>query len=137
MLLSVITQKSHAADNNTVSPNAVRSFQYQFGYSTEVKWAEINGLYKGEFSIGTEKHFAFYNENGELVAMARYLTLSSLPEIKRNSLLKRAKGYNITEIFEVWNDGGTTVYATFQNEKEIRVLYSSSKNWVPFKNIKK
>ena|SRR2546423_12254894 len=125
--------KSTLANEVNVTPVVEEAFHNSFGQATSVKWSNLGNLYKAEFLIRNEKVSVFFNQEGESVAIAHYLSISQLSKELQSDLMKKAENYSIMEIFEVSNDEGTTYYATIENKQNLVVISANHKNWNVFK----
>jgi hypothetical protein len=59
--------------------------------------------------------FAYYSENGELLAVTRNIRSTQLPLPLLLDLKKNYTGYWITELFELNSEGQTSYYMTMEN----------------------
>ena len=81
---------------------------------------------------------AFYNTEGELVALTRSITVYQLPIVLQTSLKKEHQNYWISDLFEVANDQGNTYYVTIENADTKIVLKSNSTyGWSTYKKFQK
>jgi len=82
--------------------------------------------------------FAYYDQNGELIATARNILSEQLPINLMSSLKRGYSDYWISELFEMDRDGVAAYYVTLENGDETMVLKSNSLNdWSLYKKAKK
>ena len=136
LLVLVIGKNSYASDPNL--PITVKeSFDETFGSNTDVTWSETNGLYKAIITIGNKKMIHYYNSNGEVIAIAQYVTSEELGSGLMAELKKQAGNYSILEIYEISNEDGANYYATLDSAKDTIVLKSTGNFWKPFSKTRK
>jgi hypothetical protein len=136
-LLVLIIGKNSLANVPGIPATVTESFENTFGQSTDVVWSEAQGLYKAVFTIGEKRIIQYYNQEGDVISIARYINGSELSPELFSKLKKNADHYAIKEIFEVSNEMGTTYYATLEDKQNIVVLQASGKDWKQFKKMKK
>src|SRR5215831_16956649 len=71
-----------------VNKQAVSNFKAQFRTATDANWTTGKNYYKVEFNEDNQKLFAYYNFQGDFVAVCRYISSLSLPFNLQNSLRK-------------------------------------------------
>ena len=136
LAIAVSTLSAFAGEEN-VSPKALNAFKTEFNTAKEVEWTVGNDYYKATF-VYNEKHvFAYYNENGELLGLTRYLSPDDLPISLQVNLKKNYQGYWISDLFEVAKNEGTAYYLTLENADTKIVLKSSGNSWGEHNKIKK
>ncbi len=129
---SIYSTNSFAQDKTPVIVS--KSFQTSFNNAKEVNWSEVNGLYKAAFTSDGQTIFAFYDAEGNLVASARNVSFLQLPLSLQTDLRKDYQHFSATNFFEVNNEGGTSYYATIENNSEKLQLKSTSYGeWVEYK----
>jgi hypothetical protein len=142
LLLSIalvsFTAFSFAADAPAISKNVIVSFNKQFSDARDIKWEHRASFDKAQFTINDMVLFAYYNNNGELLAVTRYISPKHLPLQILTSLKKDYTGYWISDLFEIHTDAGTDYFATLENGDQITVLKSEGTNgWQIFQKEKK
>lgn len=121
-----------------VSPKALNAFKTEFNSAKEVEWTVGSDYYKATF-VYNEKHvFAYYNENGELLGLTRYLSPNDLPISLQVNLKKNYQSYWISDLFEVAKNDGTAYYLTLENADTKIVLKSNAgSSWYIYNKLKK
>ena len=126
---SAIFTTSYAAGTNN-SPVVKHSFEASFTGAKEIVWEQIGFLYKATFELNGQYRSAFYNNDGELVAITRNIKTTELPKALQNSLKKELNGTWITDLFVVTIEGDDTFYVNLENADTTVMLQSTgSKKW--------
>ena len=119
LLLSIVlvglTASSFAADAPAISKNVVSSFHKQFSDAREIKWEKASNFVKAQFTINNKVLFAYFNNNGELIAVTRFISSDNLPVEIFTSLKKLTTSFWISDLFEIQTESGTEYYATIEN----------------------
>ena len=126
------------ADEVTVSPKVLDAFKNEFSTAKEVEWTAGSNFYKAAFTFNGNHVFAFYDMDGELLGLTRYISSLDLPITLQKDLKKEYSGYWISDLFEVANNNGTSYYITLENaEKRIVLKAADGSKWTTFKKISK
>ena len=80
-----------AGEFPVIPEKIAHSFKENFPKATGVSWAEKSGLRIVEFSDNQLKHFAYFDENANLVAVMRYVNTTYMP-LKTSLALKEKFG---------------------------------------------
>jgi hypothetical protein len=137
MLASFFTMSSFATEP-TVSPLVLKSFQSRFADVKEVDWSVSATYYKAEFAFDGQVISAFFDTDGELMAMTRNITSLQLPIALQTELKKEHAGYWVTDLFEVVNESGTQYYVALENSDSKVVLKATvDSGWNTFQKSKK
>src|ERR1700730_6122542 len=100
LLLSIVlvslTAFSFAADAPSISKNVLSSFNKQFTGARDIKWESQVSFIKAEFTIDEMTLYAYFNRNGELLAVTRFIGPNQLPLEILTSLRKAYKSYWIS-----------------------------------------
>jgi hypothetical protein len=141
IILTVISSfftKDSLANECKIDCKVLQSFESQFVNAKEVDWSITSNIYKAQFALDGQYINAFFNAEGELVAMTKNVTVNQLPLMLQTELKKQNSNYWITELFELSNDEGTSYYVTLENADEKVVLHSvSNKSWNKYKKTSK
>jgi hypothetical protein len=126
------------AGEENVTPTVLNSFNNEFSTAKEVEWTVGSDYYKAAFTFNGNHVFAFYNKDGELLGLTRYISSLDLPINLQKDLKKDYSSYWITDLFEVANSEGTNYYITLESaEKKIVLRSAGGNNWTTFKKISK
>lgn len=114
-MLSTFAVSAFATDNTGVNEKALSAFSKSFKYAENVKWEIQSNLYKATFNSGGKVMFAYYNAEGEQLALSRNISLEQLPLALATELTSKFDNSWLTELFEVSVNGETSYYATIEN----------------------
>jgi len=95
------------------------------------------GFTKLTFKLDDVVMFAFYSDNGQLLAVTRNIVSSQLPFALRISLKNDYEGYWITELFEFSGDSDSAYYVSLENADKKVVLRSTGDGWEEYSSTKK
>jgi len=138
ILAITISSLAAFAGEENVNTKVLNAFSREFAGAKDVKWTANETYYKASFVFNGQYLYAFYQLDGELMAMTRNISSLDLPMNLQTSLKKNYAGYWITDLFEISNNGGTNYYITMENAGSKIVLKSSSTgSWSVFnKSVK-
>lgn len=138
LLLTVGIGSSFAHPIESVSQQVINAFKKDFSGAQDVKWEEGKEFAKATFKMNDQVMFAYYSNEGELVAVTRNIISAQLP-INLLADLKKSYGqYWITDLFEMAANSTTTYYITLQNGDQNVILKSNgATGWEIFKKEKK
>lgn len=136
MMVSFLSQTTQAAEPH-LTPRIVRSFETTFSEAEDVQWSTVENLYKVNFTLDDRRMFAFYNAEGELVVTGRYLSVKHLPKAAQKKLSEEAKGYTITEVFEINEGLNSKYYVNLNSANGQKVIESFGGKWSTFKKSSK
>jgi len=136
LVIAVTTLSAFANDEN-VNQKVLDAFKTEFTTAKDVEWSVGSNYYKATFNYNGKYVFAFYNENGELLGLTRYLSPSDLPLTLQNALKKSYESYWVSDLFEASKDEATNYYITLENADTKIVLKSSENRWDIYSKIKK
>jgi len=126
------------AGEENVSKKVLDAFKTEFNAVKDVEWTTGSDYYKASFTYNDKHVFAYYNMDGELLGLTRYISPLDLPLNLQISLNKKSNGYWISDLFEVAKNGTTSYYITLENADSKMVLTSiGGSNWEEFKTVKK
>lgn len=124
---------SIASANENVRQDVLNAFKSEFSTATEVKWTIGETYYQAAFTMNNQKLFAFYNSEGEFLALTRYISSLQLPLNLNTSLKKYFTNQWVTDLFEVVNSEGTKYYVTLEDADTKIILNTGiSNNWSVF-----
>jgi len=134
LAIALGTLSSFAAGEETVSSKVLTAFESDFVGAKEVVWASSRDYYQASFVFNGQHVNAFYNTEGSLMAMTRYISSLDLPLSLQTNLKKEYSNYWISDLFEVSNSEGTTYYITVENaDQKITLKSASGENWRTYK----
>jgi hypothetical protein len=119
---------SDTANTGEVGHDIQISFQKDFR-NAQLMSSEVHAKFtKLTFKMNDVILFAFYADNGELLAVTRNILSSQLPVNLMMGLKNDYKGYWITELFEITGDGQNCYYVSLENGDKNLTLRSTSDN---------
>lgn len=139
MILAVAlsTLVAFAGEEN-VSRKVLDAFKNEFSAAQQVEWSTGDNFYKAAFIFNNKHVFAFYNRDGDLIGITRYLSSMDLPLNLQVNLKKSYTNFWISDLFEVAKKDGTTYYITLENADARIVLKSADGNsWESYQKTKK
>ena len=138
MLAVTISSLAALASEENVDKKVLNAFSQEFAGAKDVKWTTNETFYKASFVFNGQYVYAFYQLDGELLAMTRNISSLDLPISLQTSLKKGYEGYWISDLFEISNNEGTKYYITMENADSKLVLKSTNAgDWVSFKKSAK
>ena len=78
-LLVTVGISSAFANNEKVSPRVLKSFNSEFSYAQDVRWEVGENYFRAAFTMNEQRVFAYYNTDGELMSIGRYISTLQLP----------------------------------------------------------
>ncbi len=137
MLMAGLTV-AFAKDNEGVNNQIATSFSKDFTSATNISWSVEKNFTKATFTLNNQVMFAFYSEEGNLIATARNILSQQLPINLLKSVRKDYGNYWISDLFEIDKDGQTSYYVTLENGDETLILKSNGfGEWSTYKRAKK
>lgn len=138
VMLFIGVSSSFANHTENVNQKAQSSFNKDFAAAKEVKWENTKEFTKVTFTLNAQVMTAYYNTNGEMIAMTRNIVSGQLPISLLTSLKKDYNEFWISDLFEMAAENSTTYYVTLENAETRLVLRSDSNgNWEQFKKERK
>jgi hypothetical protein len=136
-LVIALSSLSAVAAEGNVNQKVLSAFKTEFASATEVTWTEGESYFKATFNYNGKYVFAYYNGDGELLGMSRYLSPIDLPLALQNNLKKNYEGFWISDLFEAAKDDATNYYITIENADTKIILKSDDNSWSTFSKTKK
>jgi len=134
VLVMMVALSSFAHTGEEVNENVLRSFNKEFAGAQDVSWEIGKTMLKATFRINDQVMFAYYREQGDLVAVTRNIVSAQLPISLLADLKKNYQDYWITDLFELSADDSSNYYLTLQSADQTLVLKSSGNHgWQLYK----
>ena len=138
LLLLASFSSSFAGTATGVNDKIVNSFRKDFATASDVQWEKGSNYVKATFKMSEQVMFAYYSEDGDLLAVTRNLSSSQLPIGLLTQLKKNYSQYWISDLFEMARDNETSYYITLENGDHTLILRSNgANNWDVYKKEKK
>lgn len=129
---------SSFAGEEKVSPQVLNAFRTEFNTASEVTWTVGEDYYKAAFLYNNKYVSAYYNGNGELLGLSRYISSNELPLTLQKSLKNKYGNYWIADLFEAAKPSGTSYYITLENaDAKIILKAEADGDWTSYQKIRK
>lgn len=129
---------SHAYPSERVSPKVLASFKSEFSRATDVEWETGNNYFKASFSLNEQRVFAYYDIEGHMVSLGRYISSFQLPVNLFSDLKNDYNKYWVSDLFEISNSEGLHYYITLETADTKLILRSSNgSDWSTYSKNKK
>ena len=136
--LVAATVVTNAYPSEKVSRKVLESFKTEFSTATNVEWETGNNYFRAFFTLNEQKVFAFYNVDGELISVARYISSVQLPINLFTNLKNDYSKYWISDLFEVNNSEGLHYYVTLETaDSKVMMVSSNGGSWSTYNKAKK
>ena len=137
LAVALSTMFAFAGEEN-VSRKVLDAFNTEFSTAQQVEWTAGDNFFKASFIFNNKHVSAFYNTDGDLIGVTRYMSSMDLPINLQISLKKNYADYWISDLFEVAKNDNTFYYITLENADTRIILKSSGGiNWETYKKTKK
>ena len=129
---------SWAYPSEKVSQKVLTSFKTEFTNAKDVEWDTGSNYFRATFTMNDQRVFAFYNVEGELLSVARYISSIQLPINLFSDLKNNYSKYWISDLFEVSNSEGLHYYVTLETADSKLVMHSvNGGSWSTYRKNKK
>jgi hypothetical protein len=129
-LLLTVGVTSSFANPNDKTDVIKASFRKDFKKAELMEMEAGDSYNKLTFKMNDMVLYAFYTDNGELLAVTRNIKSNQLPIQLLLDLKRDYANYWITDLFEFNGDGSNSYYITLENaDTSITLRASSSDNW--------
>ena len=108
---------------------------YVSGYLNNPEATEMTIVEKSWLRTGD---IAYFDEDGSLIAVGRFISGANMPLLVSKSLAKKYEGYQVLEVIEYVQGNETSYLVTLENEKNKLIVnaFGSGNSYV-FKKEKK
>jgi hypothetical protein len=138
IMLTVALTTAFANNNDGIFQRAKESFNSSFNTASSVKWQQEKNFVKATFIMNDQVMNAYYNNDGDLIAITRNILSDQLPINLMADIKKNYNNHWITDLFEIAAEGQTSYYITLENADETIVLKSSDfSTWSVYKKTKR
>jgi hypothetical protein len=121
-----------------VTENITAAFSSQFATATTPTWTQVKNLYKASFTLEGRAVSAFYNQEGDLVAVTKHISIDELPQATAEALKSELNEGWISELFVMSTDEGDSYYAKIESAGTATVLHTfKGKKWNVFDKMSK
>ena len=142
LLLGVLVVSLGAVNANLgseeVDARVLGAFKKEFATAKDITWTLAVNYYQASFVYNEQHITAYYNTEGELLGVARFISPVDLPLALQADLKKNYQPYWISNLFEAATSEGTTYYITIEDADQSIVLKSdNARDWDQYKKVKK
>lgn len=138
IVLTTITITSFANGTADINRKAISTFNKSFSYAEDVRWEVRSNVYKVTFKSNGKEMYAYYNADGDQIALTRNIHIEQLPLTLASELKSRYEDNWLTELFEISANGETDYYATLESAAHITILKAEgTTGWATFKKEKR
>lgn len=124
VLMTTGLTSAFANKSGEINQRAIASFGKDFISAKNASWQQSRDYAKVTFSLNNHVLFAYYNQQGELLAVIRNVLTDQLPIQLLLELKKKCNNHWVTELFEVSTEEQTNYFVTLENSDEKLVLKS-------------
>jgi hypothetical protein len=116
-LVLLLSTSAFTVTDVNVSARIIQEFQNDFGTVTDVKWKIIDEVYVVTFKENGKEAAASYDQEGELLASAKYIKSTELPIRIWNAVNNKYTDWAVEQpVIEV-NRGETSYLMNLENDK--------------------
>ena len=120
------------ANDVKVSPVILESFHSAFANANNAVWTEIDGMYRVEFTQGSQHNYAYYDASGDLIVVSKQIATDKLPKELQQDYQSRFSDYTIIDAYQFNSNEKTEYYLMIENADKQITLHSVSKKWRSF-----
>lgn len=136
-MLSVAVTSTFASEVK-ISTKVLEAFKKEFSTAQEVQWIEGDNYYRASFKYNDQNISAYYNIDGELKAVTRYISSLQLPINLLVDLKNDFSKYWVSDLFELNNGEGTHYYITLEDaDTVVKMISSNGGEWRTINKKKK
>ncbi len=137
LAIAVMTLSAFAGEVG-VNEKVLEAFRTEFATAKEVTWSAGDNYFRANFTYNEKYVFAYYNTNGELLGVTRYISPSDLPISLQQDLKKDYADYWVSDLFEVARNDESGYYITLENgDSKIVLKAADIFEWTPYQKYKK
>jgi hypothetical protein len=129
LVLTVASSFTFANGIDDINKQVSTSFKQDFKNARLISSEVHSKFTKLTFKMNDIVLFAFYTDNGQLLAVVRNILSSQLPVDLMTDLKKSYSSYWITELFELNGDGQNCYYVSLENADSKVTLRSNGNEW--------
>lgn len=138
LVLTMSFSTGFAGTITGINEKVTESFKKDFATAEDVQWEKSSSFVKATFKLSGQIMFAYYSEEGSLMAVSRNITATQLPIGLLNEVKKNYREFWISDLFEIAMNNETAYYITLQNGDYTLVMKSNGgSGWDVFKKERK
>ena len=136
LLLTLGVSTSFAA-NTSDNGSAATSFRKDFKQAELLATDAGKDYTKFTFKLNGAILYAFYNDNGELLAVTHNIRATELPINLLMQIKREHAACWITDCFEIDSNGSTSYFITLEDTDTTLTLHSDGTDWETYSKITK
>lgn len=140
MVISVYSFANTPGSGDKVSAHIKAALEKEFAGAQYIVWQSLKDhqIYHAKFLYNNEQLNAFFEQDGNLLAIGRFITPVALPLIITKNLTNRYGSFQVKDAVEYTRSGETSYLVTLENEQSRIVVEAyDSGNLYVFKKEKK
>lgn len=139
LVAMLLTASSTFATPTDDSNETVKVAFHKDFKKAELTATEVKATYtKLTFKLNGVVMYAFYSDNGQLLAVTRNITSNQLPIQLLLDVKKNYSDYWITDLFELTGDGASNYYITLENaDQRVTLRSNGSDTWETYERKSK
>jgi hypothetical protein len=138
LVFTMGTTNAFAGPDHGISSQLRTAFQKDFNKAELVDYTSGKDLTRLTLKTNDMIVFAYYSENGDLLAVTRNIKSTQLPLSLLLDLKKNYTGYWISELFELSSGDQTSYYMTVENaDTKLNLKAVNNNGWETFKKESK
>jgi len=117
-LAVAVVSVGFAADGVKIDRKIQAAFQKEFAEAFNPTWESVgSGLFHVSFTQNSEVMDAYYNEEGQLVTLSRYVSNDQLPLLVTKTIQSKLGSAQVGQIREVVTENETSYLVTAKKDK--------------------
>ena len=138
LALTLGTTNAFAGPSHGISGQISTAFQKDFNKAELVDYASGKDYTRLTLKMNDMIVFAYYSENGDLLAATRNIKSTQLPLSLLLDLKKNYTGYWITDLFEMSSGNQSSYYMSMENgDTKVNLKSSNNDSWETIKKTTK
>ena len=138
IVLTTITVSAFSNNTYRINQKVLSSFSKSFNHVEDARWETVNNLYKVTFKTAGKEMYAYYNSDGDQVALTRNISIDQLPLTLSSELREKFALSWLTDLFEISTNGETAYYAKMESATHITMLKADgASGWSTFRKDKR
>jgi hypothetical protein len=138
LMLIITATLSLANTSGVINDKVLTSFKKEFAGAKEVNWETTSQFVKASFTWNEQVFTAYYNAEGDRLAIVRHLRSIELPMSLREQLKESYTSYWITDLFEIHGKEDSAYYVTIEDaDRKITLKSVGISEWTTFRKEEK
>ena len=118
-LFGAATASDGSVKRSDISYRVERAFNKEFEGAKSVTWEHIRkeNIYEARFIYNNERLNAYFDNEGNLIATGRFVSVANLPLVLRKDVSEKFNQYAIREVVEYTTNNETSYLVVLESEK--------------------